>query len=247
LRETPPIESPEATGKDSVALKMMIRKGKEKEFLCRQFNDTLRRIAIIEDSIERNDWYTQMEDLKIYYKDLYNETITIEIPEVEIPYPKNIKQALFSHQNKPENVIVIRDEQDARSLHQEILERRTAETRSEQKSKEKNKKKKKVAKKKPKQIETSSDEYDKLNETETDNDNAEPPFNIENESKEILRASWKNEMEMHEEKTNPRILSRHFKKIRCGLNLVMNRVAALFRMINDTNEEDEEFFQDVYT
>jgi hypothetical protein len=42
-----------------------------------------------------------MEDLKIYYKDLYNETITIEIPEVEIPHPMNIKQTLFSHQDKP--------------------------------------------------------------------------------------------------------------------------------------------------
>jgi hypothetical protein len=27
----------------------------------------------------------------------------------------------------------------------------------------------------------------------------------------------------------------------------MNRVAALFRMINDTNEEDEEFIQEAYT
>jgi hypothetical protein len=27
----------------------------------------------------------------------------------------------------------------------------------------------------------------------------------------------------------------------------MNRVATLFRMINDTNEEDEEFIQDAYT
>jgi hypothetical protein len=54
-------------------------------------------------------------------------------------------------------------------------------------------------------------------------------------------------MEVYEEKTMPRILSRHFKKIRSGLNLVMNRVAALFRMINDTNEEDEDFIQEVYT
>jgi hypothetical protein len=75
----------------------------------------------------------------------------------------------------------------------------------------------------------------------------EPPFNIENESKEILRARWKNEMEIYEEKTIPRILSRHFKIIRSGLNLVMNRIAALFRMINGTNEEDEEFIQEAYT
>jgi hypothetical protein len=54
-------------------------------------------------------------------------------------------------------------------------------------------------------------------------------------------------MEIHEEKTIPRILCRHFKKIRSGFSLVMNRVSALFRMINDTNEEDEEFIQDAYT
>jgi hypothetical protein len=122
-------------------LKMMIRKGEEKEYICKQFNDTLKRIGIIEDSIERNDWYIQMEDLKIYYKDLYNEIITIEIPEVEIPYPKNIKQTLFSHQDKPGNVIVIEEEQDARSLHQEVMERRAKETIPEQENKKKKKSK----------------------------------------------------------------------------------------------------------
>jgi hypothetical protein len=69
-------------------LKMMIRKGEEKEFIGKQFNDTLKRIGIIEDSIERNDWYTQMEDLKISYRDLYNETTTIEIPEVKFHTPR---------------------------------------------------------------------------------------------------------------------------------------------------------------
>jgi hypothetical protein len=29
--------------------------------------------------------------------------------------------------------------------------------------------------------------------------------------------------------------------------MVMNRVAAIFRMINDTNEEDEEYIQEAYT
>jgi hypothetical protein len=101
-------------------LKMMIRKGEEKEFICTQFKDTLKRIGIIEDSIERNDWNSQMNDLKEYYRELYNETITIEIPEAEIPYPTNIRQTLFSHQDKPENVIVIREEQDARDLHEEM-------------------------------------------------------------------------------------------------------------------------------
>jgi hypothetical protein len=63
----------------------------------------------------------------------------------------------------------------------------------------------------------------------------------------MLRNTWKNEMEIHEEKTIQIILSRYFKKIRSGLSLVMNRVAALLRMINDTNEEDEEFIQEAHT
>jgi hypothetical protein len=69
---------------------------------------------------------------------------------------------------------------------------------------------------------------------------------MENESKEILRVNWKNEMEMHVNKTIPRIAWIHFKKIRSGLNLAMNRVAALFKMINDTEEKYEEFIQETY-
>jgi hypothetical protein len=53
-------------------------------------------------------------------------------------------------------------------------------------------------------------------------------------------------METHEEKTIPRINARHFKKIRNGLNLLMIKAAAIFRMLNDTNEEDEEYKQDAY-
>jgi hypothetical protein len=34
----------------------------------------------------------------------------------------------------------------------------------------------------------------------------------------ILRAGWKNEMEAHVEKLIPRILPRHFKKIKNELN-----------------------------
>jgi hypothetical protein len=87
-----------------------------------------------------------------------------------------------------------------------------------------------------------------LEESEEERDSkAESPFNIGNDSQEVMRVSWKNEMEIHEEKTIPRILSSHFKKIRSGLNVIMNREAALFRMINDTNEEDEEFIQEAYT
>jgi phage-related protein len=62
-----------------------------------------------------------------------------------------------------------------------------------------------------------------------------------------MRASRKNEMETHIEKTLPRILTKHFKKTRSGLNNLMDRIAALFRMINDTEEKDEEFIQDAYT
>jgi hypothetical protein len=104
---------------------------------------------------------------------------------------------------------------------------------------------------------TSSDEFDKLEESEGEKgergekgkkgEDKEPSFNIGNESKEVLRSNWKNEMEAHIDKTIPRITSRHFKKIRGGLNLVINRMAALFRMINDTYEKDEEFIQETYT
>jgi hypothetical protein len=73
----------------------------------------------------------------------------------------------------------------------------------------------------------SSDEIDKFGETEEETKNEkEPPFNLENESKETLRASWKNEMEIHIDETIPRITSRHFKMIISELNVLMNKVAA---------------------
>jgi hypothetical protein len=78
-----------------------------------------------------------------------------------------------------------------------------------------------------------------LQETETEEES--PPFNIELESKEVMRASWKNEMETYTEKTISRILTKHFKKIRSGLNNLMDRIAALFRMITDTKEKNEEW------
>jgi hypothetical protein len=81
---------------------MMMRKGVEKEYICKQFIETNKRIGIIEDSIEKNDWYSQTNDLKEYYKELYNEVITIEISECEFPNPVNIRQTLFCHQDKPE-------------------------------------------------------------------------------------------------------------------------------------------------
>jgi hypothetical protein len=51
-------------------IKTMIRKHGEKEEICSQIIGTIKRIGIIEDTIERNDWYTQMEELKEYFKDL---------------------------------------------------------------------------------------------------------------------------------------------------------------------------------
>jgi hypothetical protein len=74
----------------------------------------------MQDSIERNDSYIQIEEPKEYFKDLNNETITIEIPQKQIPTPESIIQPLLGHQDKPENVQVIREEQDARDLHNEI-------------------------------------------------------------------------------------------------------------------------------
>jgi hypothetical protein len=50
-------------------------------------------------------------------------------------------------------------------------------------------------------------------------------------------------METHLDKTIPRITARHLKKIRSGLNVLMNRIASLFRMINDSKEKDEKFIQ----
>jgi hypothetical protein len=69
---------------------------------------------------------------------------------------------------------------------------------------------------------TSSEEFDKLEESEEEKGNErEPRFNMENEFKQILKASWKNEIDTHLNSTISRIISRHFKKIRSGLNLVM--------------------------
>jgi hypothetical protein len=133
-------------------LKMMIRKEVEKDYICKQFKDTLKRIGIIEDSMERNDWYSQMNNLKEYYRELYNETVTIEIPEAEIPYPTNIRQTLFSHQDNPENVIVIREEQDAKNLHEKVQKMRQIEDQTKPKATRKANEKKKIQKKKLKKM-----------------------------------------------------------------------------------------------
>jgi hypothetical protein len=236
-------------------IKMMMRQDAEENEIAMKYCETMKGIELVEDALQRKDWYEQMEDLKRFYSEISGRTITIEIPEIETPNPKNIRQTLFSHEYKPENVIVIREEQDASKLRQEIKERKEPthkeENKSERREEQRNRtlkttegsKKEKVYKKKAKKeikrIETSSDEYKKLSDTEEEKESAEPPYNLEGESMEVLRANWKNEMETYEEKTIPRIMARHFKKIRNGLNLVMIRAAAIFRMINDTNEEDE--------
>jgi hypothetical protein len=78
----------------------------------------------VADSLQRKDWYEQMKELKTFYFEISEKIITIQIPEVELSTPENIKQTLFSHEDSPKNVIVIREEQDASSLHQEIKERK---------------------------------------------------------------------------------------------------------------------------
>jgi hypothetical protein len=143
-----------------IDLKTMIRKETEKDYICKQFIEIIKRIGIIEDSIEKNDWYSQMNDLKEYYKELYDEVITIEIPECEFPNPVNIRQTLFCHQDKPENVTIIREEQDASTLHQEIQTRIKTQNMTKPKKVKKPAKKNKTQKTIPKKIETSSEEYD---------------------------------------------------------------------------------------
>jgi hypothetical protein len=117
-------------------IKMMIRKHEEKEEKCDQIISTIKRIGIIEDSIERNDWYMQIEELKGYFKDLNNEIITIETPQSIMPTPTNIIQLLLGYHDNPKNVQVIREEENARELHNEWNE----EPKSSQKNRELNRK-----------------------------------------------------------------------------------------------------------
>jgi hypothetical protein len=201
-----------------LSIKMMIRKHAEKEDIRNQFIDTIKRIGIIDDARERNDWYSQKEELKLYFKDLNGEIITMDVPQNSIPTPNNMIQTLIGHQDKPRNVEVIREEQDARELHKEIIEciksaRKTQGKEKKEKKSNKEKSSRKGAEKKVNYNDVSSDEIDKFEETEEETKNEkEPPYNLENESKETLRASWKNEMETHVDKNIPRITSRHFKK-----------------------------------
>jgi hypothetical protein len=168
-------------------IKMIIRLKEDKEEICKEIGDTLKRIGIIQDSIERNDWYAQIEELKEYFRDLSNGTITIEIPEVQLPIPENIMQPLLNHQDKPENVEVIREEQDTRELHdkerKKQKEKRVPHTNQKEKKIEKGKNKtKKQQEKKIEYNDTSSDEIDKLEESEEEVRNEkEPPYNLENE------------------------------------------------------------------
>jgi hypothetical protein len=131
---------------------------------------TINRIVIIEDTIERNDWYSQMEELKIYFKDLNGEVINIEVPQSPIPTPDNLMQTLLNHQDKPKNEEVVREEQDARELHKEIMERTKpaqkiqGREKKEKKEKKNNKEKspKKRVEKKVNYNDVSSDEIYKL-------------------------------------------------------------------------------------
>jgi hypothetical protein len=85
--------------------------------------DTINRFGIIESTIEMDDWYSQMEELKTYLKDLNGEVITIEVSQCSVPTPNNLRQPLLGHQDKPENVEVIEEEEEPRELHKEIIER----------------------------------------------------------------------------------------------------------------------------
>jgi hypothetical protein len=104
-------------------LKMTMRKAVDEDIISAQYVETFKRIEFIDDALQRKDWFEQMRELKTFYFELYEKIITIEIPEIEIPTPTNIKQTLFSHEDKPENVTIIREEQNASKLHQEIKER----------------------------------------------------------------------------------------------------------------------------
>jgi hypothetical protein len=85
-----------------------------------------------------------MEELKGYFKNLNGEIITIEILQKLIPTPENIVQTLLGHQDNLRNVEVIREEQDARKLHEEIIKptKPTQKTQEKEKKERENKKKK---------------------------------------------------------------------------------------------------------
>jgi DNA mismatch repair ATPase MutL len=85
-----------------LSIKMKIRLHEDKEEICEQIIDTVKRIELMQDSIERNDWHIQMEELNEYFRGLNNETITIEIPQKQIPTQENLIQPLLRHQYKSE-------------------------------------------------------------------------------------------------------------------------------------------------
>jgi hypothetical protein len=125
-------------------IKMMIRKQVEKEEISSQFIDAIKRIGIIKDTIERNDWYSQMEELEIYFKDLNGEAITIEVSQSPIPTPDNLRQTLLNHQDKPKNVEAIREEQEAGNYIKKLL---NAQSQRKNSKEEKGKKRKTLRKK----------------------------------------------------------------------------------------------------
>jgi hypothetical protein len=62
-----------------------------------------------------------------------------------------------------------------------------------------------------------------------------------------MRGICRNEIESYVERTISRILTKQSKKIRSGVGNVMDRVTSIFRMINDTEEREEDFIQEAYT
>jgi hypothetical protein len=80
-------------------IKLAMRKEEEEEIIAKEYMDTLKGIELIEDAIQRKDWYNQMEDLRKFYEEISGKTITIEIPDIELPSPMNVRQTLFSHED----------------------------------------------------------------------------------------------------------------------------------------------------
>jgi uncharacterized protein with PIN domain len=167
----------------NIEMKIMLHESKKVE--CEEIIDTLKRIGVIKDSIERNDRYTQMEESKEYVRLLNNEIITIEAPQAQIPAPENIIQPLLEHYDKSMNVEIVKEEQDANKLHEEIkgmrsflriIQQRTIhipkKVAKEKMHKGDDGKKKTQIKKKGKSQkpinynDSSSDEFEKLEESE---------------------------------------------------------------------------------
>jgi predicted Zn-ribbon and HTH transcriptional regulator len=103
-------------------LKKRIRLLDEKEEICKDINKLVKRINIIEDSMERKDWYEQLEEVKEYYKQLNGEELVTTMSEINMSKPENIITPLLGDGDRPKDVEVIREIQEGKELHEEIKE-----------------------------------------------------------------------------------------------------------------------------